>query len=339
MSPAGPSLPSGLQELLRRAAEDEGLRRDLLARRDQAAAAAGVDLGPSERAVLRAVPAAQLAQMIAGLADSPLALERREFLQGAGAAAVVLLGGAALGAAALAPDDAYATPPHPPAGIRPDPLYFTGEVDLVKYRTISGPARALPDDTIERKLARGGLQRLPRSFAGTINFWLVVDANGNVTKVTPGKHPKEHEAAIAAMVVDLRWVRFKYARASTTLSFDVALAQRERLRDWSGQVDVVDLDVAGPGADAVRRVVRGLVPQIVARLEDTAPRDRPRAGKLRYALRLDLTGATLEATLTKNTSVQHMVAMGIRQLLADTKFPKAAEPRWCRFSLVLVPKA
>lgn len=87
-----PPVPTGLQRLLRLASVDLGFRRELLARRTDVAAAAGVPLTAHEAAVLRAVPEAQLAGMIDGLpAPAP---DRRDFLRQAALAAVATLGGA-----------------------------------------------------------------------------------------------------------------------------------------------------------------------------------------------------------------------------------------------------
>jgi hypothetical protein len=140
-----PPVPTGLQRLLRLASVDAGFRGELVARRAAVAAAAGVELTASERAILAAIPAAQLEAMIGGL--SPPAPDRRGFLREAAASAVVLLGGAALGACdrvtdrlmpgcgGAAPDiprsrdGGFAEPPPPrqygpmrPAGIRPEML-------------------------------------------------------------------------------------------------------------------------------------------------------------------------------------------------------------------------
>ncbi|HEY3354213.1 MAG TPA: hypothetical protein VGQ83_13250 [Polyangia bacterium] len=101
-----PPVPTGLPRLLRLAAVDEKFRGELLARRDAVAAAAGVELTASEQAILRAVPAAQLTGMIAGL--PPPTADRRGFLREAAASAVLLLGGAALSACT------------PSGGARPD---------------------------------------------------------------------------------------------------------------------------------------------------------------------------------------------------------------------------
>jgi hypothetical protein len=92
-----PPVPTGIQRLLRLASVDEGFRSELLERRGEIAAAAGIELTGSERAVLAAIPAEQLRDMAAKL---PLPPEpRRDFLRRSAATAVVLLGGAALGEA------------------------------------------------------------------------------------------------------------------------------------------------------------------------------------------------------------------------------------------------
>ncbi|HEY3354179.1 MAG TPA: hypothetical protein VGQ83_13075 [Polyangia bacterium] len=88
-----PGIPTGIQRLLRRAAVDDDFRRMLLARPGEVAAAA--DLTDRERAILRAVPPAQLAAMITGV-EPPAGTDRRRFLAASGAA--LLLGGVALSA-------------------------------------------------------------------------------------------------------------------------------------------------------------------------------------------------------------------------------------------------
>jgi hypothetical protein len=89
-----PPVPTGIQQLLRLAAIDEVFHRELLERRDELATVAAIALTPSERAILRAVPAAQLRSMIANL---PLPTpDRRGFLREAASSAVLVLGGAAV---------------------------------------------------------------------------------------------------------------------------------------------------------------------------------------------------------------------------------------------------
>jgi hypothetical protein len=89
-----PPVPTGIQRLLRLASVDDGFRRELLARRGGLASVAEVELTASERAILQAIPAAQLEAMIGSL--PPPAEDRRSFLRQTAATAVMLLGGAAL---------------------------------------------------------------------------------------------------------------------------------------------------------------------------------------------------------------------------------------------------
>jgi hypothetical protein len=139
------------------------------------------------------------------------------------------------------------------------------------------------------------------------------------------------------MAADLLRIPFRAAHKPTTMIFVVALTRRRYPPEWSGEVEIVDLDVAGPQPEAVRRAVRALRPQMMERLKTDAP-NRPRAGKARYCFRLDADGRTVEPTeLTKNTAMPHHLAMGIRKLVAESRFPKAPGARWCRFSLALLP--
>ena len=113
-STALPPVPTGMQRLLRLASVDEGFRRELLARRGGVAGVAEVELTASERAILEAIPAAQLAAMIAGL-PAP-AEDRRSFLRQTAATAVMLLGGAALASC----DDRVDRRLQAPGGAAPD---------------------------------------------------------------------------------------------------------------------------------------------------------------------------------------------------------------------------
>jgi hypothetical protein len=117
-APGLPPVPTGLQRLLRLAAVDPAFARELAARRAAVAAAAGVELTPSERAILAAIPAAQLEAMIAGL--PPPEEDRRSFLRQTAASAVVLLGGAVLGPACPVKGSRPDVPPEPPPPPRPD---------------------------------------------------------------------------------------------------------------------------------------------------------------------------------------------------------------------------
>ena len=90
-TPAG-GAPTGIQRLLRRAAVDEAFRRRLLAT-PAAVAAADPELTPRERAVLAAVPRAQLAAMIDAVQPAA-GIDRRAFARAS--SSVLLLGGVAL---------------------------------------------------------------------------------------------------------------------------------------------------------------------------------------------------------------------------------------------------
>ena len=91
-TPAAEGVPTGIQRLLRRAAVDEPFRRRLL-ESPAAVAAADAELTPRERAVLAAVPPAQLAAMIASVQPAP-GIDRRAFVRAS--SSVLLLGGVAL---------------------------------------------------------------------------------------------------------------------------------------------------------------------------------------------------------------------------------------------------
>jgi len=120
-----PPVPIGLERLLRLAAVDPAFGAELIARRVEVAAAAGVDLTRSEAAILAAIPAAQLEAMIDRV--PPPAPPRRDFLQQAAASAVIALGGAALASCeACMPATQGIRPDVPPA--RPDHnvVYETG---------------------------------------------------------------------------------------------------------------------------------------------------------------------------------------------------------------------
>jgi len=80
--------------LLRLAGENDQFRALLLEQRAAVASAAGVDLSPSEIAILSAVPARQLETMIHSVPTARPG--RREFLRESAASAVVMLGGLAL---------------------------------------------------------------------------------------------------------------------------------------------------------------------------------------------------------------------------------------------------
>jgi hypothetical protein len=112
---AAPPVPTGIQRLLRLASVDGRFRQELLERRSAVASAAEVPLTTSERAILDTVPTAHLEAMIGGLPPPPA--DRREFLRGTAASAVLLLGGAALGTSCR---EVPRPEPVPVTGIRPD---------------------------------------------------------------------------------------------------------------------------------------------------------------------------------------------------------------------------
>jgi hypothetical protein len=123
-----PPVPTGIQRLLRLASVDPAFARELGARRAEMAAAAGIELTASERAIVQVIPAAQLQAMIGGL--PPPDEDRRSFLRQTAASAVVLLGGAVLGPGCPVRGARSDVPPEPPparpegpepmpAGVRP----------------------------------------------------------------------------------------------------------------------------------------------------------------------------------------------------------------------------
>ncbi len=129
-----PPVPTGMQKLLRLAAVDPGFARELLLRRDQVAAAAGVELNERERAMLQAVPEEQLRAMVESLPPPPEA--RRDFLRKTAATAVVLLGGAALSGCEDAPK-APVVPPEEPV-VRPRDMNATKGIRPLSETTVTG---------------------------------------------------------------------------------------------------------------------------------------------------------------------------------------------------------
>jgi hypothetical protein len=119
-----PPVPIGLERLLRLAATDAAFAAELVARRAEVAAAAGVELTRSEAAILVAIPAAQLEAMIARVpAPAP---PRREFLQLAAASAVVALGGAALASCDACEMSRGVRPDVPPTRPEVNPMQSEG---------------------------------------------------------------------------------------------------------------------------------------------------------------------------------------------------------------------
>lgn len=102
------NVPVGVERVLFDAAGDSAFRAALLEDRKRAIAQRGLELIDSERAMLMAIPAAQLQATINSLDVSPTNIERRSFL---GAVALSTMG-VAVGVAGCGDDDS--------AGIRPD---------------------------------------------------------------------------------------------------------------------------------------------------------------------------------------------------------------------------
>jgi hypothetical protein len=88
-------VPVGFETLLYRAARDDAFKRQLLAHRPSALAAAGIRLRPSEEAMLSQISDEALARMIAGLVPSNP--RGRQFLGKVAAAATSLAAGTAAG--------------------------------------------------------------------------------------------------------------------------------------------------------------------------------------------------------------------------------------------------
>ncbi|MBN1421550.1 MAG: hypothetical protein JXP34_22445 [Planctomycetes bacterium] len=115
-----PPIPRGIEVLIKKASVDSGFRDLLLADREAAAREIGLDLAPSERAVLAAVPARELEAFV----DRVRVPEehRRVFLGRAAAAMLALVAGGAMLASCVKGSRPDAAPPPSDAtlGIRPD---------------------------------------------------------------------------------------------------------------------------------------------------------------------------------------------------------------------------
>jgi len=109
-----PPIPRGIEVLIKKASVDPAFRELLLADREAAAREIELDLAPSERAILAAVPAQDLEAFI----DRVRVPEehRRVFLGRAAAAMLALVGGSAM----LASCVKGTRPDAPVKGIRPD---------------------------------------------------------------------------------------------------------------------------------------------------------------------------------------------------------------------------
>ncbi len=89
-----PPVPVGLQSLLRLASVDPKFCEELIRQREKAAHAAGIELTPSETAMLRSITADQI-RLMANQLPQP-AVNRRSFLKQAAKTAVLILGGSIL---------------------------------------------------------------------------------------------------------------------------------------------------------------------------------------------------------------------------------------------------
>jgi hypothetical protein len=234
-APSTPALaPVGIDRLLRLAAVDASFRDALLERRSAVARYASVELTPTEAAILDSVPAAQLEMMAAQVPPQPL--ERRGFLKGVAAAAVVLLGGAT---ASAAPGDwgddrpgrakergsasgGGATVELPP----PRPL----EVELAELSIISGPR----DEGSLRPPLRRALARLRTSCRRelsavqegqriALSFRVAIRPDGAVRSVTPHRTPPGAEALAGCVRSTLHRVRLPAADELCLIDLVVAL--------------------------------------------------------------------------------------------------------------------
>lgn len=85
------NIPRGIEVLVKKAAVDPAFRRLLLAKRAEAAKTIGLDLSPSEAAMLAAIPGAQLEAIISNTKVDP---KLRPILMGAAAAVMLVVLGA-----------------------------------------------------------------------------------------------------------------------------------------------------------------------------------------------------------------------------------------------------
>ncbi len=83
-------VPLGLEQVLYTAAVDPGFYGQLLQDRQAAVAGAGIDLRPSEQAMLAAISPAQLRAAVSGVDTSPRNLQRRSFLRSVAAGALTV---------------------------------------------------------------------------------------------------------------------------------------------------------------------------------------------------------------------------------------------------------
>jgi len=96
--PSAPPIPVGLEDLMGMAAASRDFAAELISRRGEAVTASGVELAPTEAAVLGAVDDTTLARMIENCRARQASAARRAFLARASAALLLLVGaGAAAG--------------------------------------------------------------------------------------------------------------------------------------------------------------------------------------------------------------------------------------------------
>lgn len=137
-------IPRGIEVLVKKAAVDPAFRTRLLAVRSAVAVDIGLELSPSESALLAVVPAAQLAAMIDGTR-----LPERQRAAFLGSAAAVML--AAIGLTGCSDDGPK------PAGIRPDQMQPPQEQPAPKPDVVPAPPKPDPMPT-----SRGVRPDLPR---------------------------------------------------------------------------------------------------------------------------------------------------------------------------------
>jgi hypothetical protein len=106
-------IPVGLERLLGMAAVDPRFCEALILDWRQATAAAGFELTGAERQILEAIGDAQLQQMASQMDQRLVDEQRRSFLSQAGAALVVLAGGATVAASAAGCRTSRYIPPRP----------------------------------------------------------------------------------------------------------------------------------------------------------------------------------------------------------------------------------
>lgn len=118
------SVPVGIEQLLGMAAVDADLAARLREDRQNVIEGSGVELTPTERAVLSAIDDATLAKMIAKVGENLADPDRRQFLSLATGALALLAGGGALAVGLAGCDDKTKRDPQRQpvkvAGIRPD---------------------------------------------------------------------------------------------------------------------------------------------------------------------------------------------------------------------------